>query len=222
MKRKKGFTLIELLVVVAIISLLVSILVPSLQKAKELAKATVCMSNLRGIGSGIAMYASENSSKLPYQSWWTNGAMPEALTCSLGGNGLGLVALENFWGEVTYNDLLSPATKPKLLRCPTELGCVFFDSGATPNCCSYTYQTPAILSNGSTNPDGANTLEAMLPGQALVMDCVQNWVSMFQAPAHVGDTTGVLYSDGHVDMKPWQYRDPTWLYGVFLYFFNEN
>jgi prepilin-type N-terminal cleavage/methylation domain-containing protein len=56
----KAFTLIELLVVVAIISLLVSILLPSLSKAKEMARIGVCLSNLHQIGTGFFTYASED------------------------------------------------------------------------------------------------------------------------------------------------------------------
>lgn len=60
-----GFTLIELLVVVAIISLLVSILLPSLTKAKVLAKAAVCASNQRSMFLVQQMYAQDNGRYAP-------------------------------------------------------------------------------------------------------------------------------------------------------------
>jgi prepilin-type N-terminal cleavage/methylation domain-containing protein/prepilin-type processing-associated H-X9-DG protein len=65
-----GFTLVELLVVVAIISLLVSILLPSLGQAKEQAKIVACMTNLRGLGLGFAQYSSENDDWYPAGSGW--------------------------------------------------------------------------------------------------------------------------------------------------------
>ncbi|NLW87030.1 MAG: prepilin-type N-terminal cleavage/methylation domain-containing protein [Planctomycetes bacterium] len=66
-KRKhSGFTLIELLVVVAIISLLVSILIPSLAKAKDLARTMMCQTNLKGIGLLAEMYRNDYKGYLPY------------------------------------------------------------------------------------------------------------------------------------------------------------
>lgn len=60
-----GFTLIELLVVVAILSLLVTLLLPVLSKAKHLAKSAVCLSSQRQIGIALAGYQSEYSGMYP-------------------------------------------------------------------------------------------------------------------------------------------------------------
>ncbi len=67
-KRRTGFTLIELLVVVAIIALLISILLPSLSRARELAKRAVCLSNLRGIGQSMNIYSNDNSEWFPIEA----------------------------------------------------------------------------------------------------------------------------------------------------------
>ncbi|MFB3892740.1 MAG: type II secretion system protein [Phycisphaerae bacterium] len=60
-----AFTLIELLVVIAIIGLLVSIMVPSLTMARELARRTVCAANLHSSGTALAMYG-ESGGAYPY------------------------------------------------------------------------------------------------------------------------------------------------------------
>jgi prepilin-type N-terminal cleavage/methylation domain-containing protein/prepilin-type processing-associated H-X9-DG protein len=65
-KQRKGFTLIELLVVVAIIALLISILLPSLSRARELAKRAVCGSNQRSIGQGMHIYSNDNEEWFPH------------------------------------------------------------------------------------------------------------------------------------------------------------
>ncbi len=65
MKKRTAFTLIELLVVVAIIALLISILLPSLSRAREITKRAVCASNLRGVGQGVKVYANDNYDSHP-------------------------------------------------------------------------------------------------------------------------------------------------------------
>ena len=63
------FTLIELLIVVAIIGILVTILMPSLDKAKEAARRAVCKSNLKQMGTASTIYAKNNKGLVPY---WEN------------------------------------------------------------------------------------------------------------------------------------------------------
>lgn len=73
-REKAGFTLIELLVVVAIIALLISILLPSLQKAREQAKRAVCASNMGQFGRASSLYSEENDGVLPTAEHDPDGA----------------------------------------------------------------------------------------------------------------------------------------------------
>ena len=61
-----GFTLVELLVVVAIIALLVALLAPTLQAARERAKLVVCLSNVNACLKGHQLYAAQNEDHKPY------------------------------------------------------------------------------------------------------------------------------------------------------------
>ena len=72
--RRRAFTLIELLVVIAIITILAAILFPVFAKAREKARASACMSNLKQIGNGYAMYTQDYDERvLPLSTW--NGSV---------------------------------------------------------------------------------------------------------------------------------------------------
>jgi prepilin-type N-terminal cleavage/methylation domain-containing protein len=67
MRREKAFTLIELLVVIGIISLLMAILLPALERARSQAYAIICRSNLKQWGIIFAAYLDDHDGHLPKQ-----------------------------------------------------------------------------------------------------------------------------------------------------------
>ncbi|MHB8994048.1 MAG: type II secretion system protein [Armatimonadota bacterium] len=83
---RRGFTLIELLVVIAIIAILAAILFPVFAKAREKARQTSCLSNVKQLTLGALMYAQDNDERMIYNFsyappgvalyWWYDGLQP--------------------------------------------------------------------------------------------------------------------------------------------------
>lgn len=79
MSKSRAFTLIELLVVIAVIAVLMGILMPALQKAKEQGQSASCQGNLKGFTLAVAMYANDNDDFFPDHRacyFYTNDRLP--------------------------------------------------------------------------------------------------------------------------------------------------
>jgi prepilin-type N-terminal cleavage/methylation domain-containing protein/prepilin-type processing-associated H-X9-DG protein len=82
MMRRTGFTLIELLVVIAIIAILAAILFPVFARARESARKTMCMSNMRQLGNAVTMYIGDHEEYYPELvsgGCWGRGSIANAL-----------------------------------------------------------------------------------------------------------------------------------------------
>lgn len=107
----RAFTLIELLVVIAIISLLAAILFPVFVRARENARRTSCMSNLKQTGLAFTAYTQDYDEKLPL-TFMANGGQPNLALYQLGSDNFA------YW---TWVDALLPYVKSKqIYMCPSD------------------------------------------------------------------------------------------------------
>ncbi|MEN6549344.1 MAG: DUF1559 domain-containing protein [Armatimonadia bacterium] len=106
---KRGFTLIELLVVIAIIAILAAILFPVFAKAREKARQSSCLSNVKQMMLGVLSYAQDYDERLPFQ-WENITAAPHTPP--------GQAAATTYY---TFPEFLMPYTKnDQIFQCPSK------------------------------------------------------------------------------------------------------
>jgi prepilin-type N-terminal cleavage/methylation domain-containing protein/prepilin-type processing-associated H-X9-DG protein len=169
---RKGFTLIELLVVIAIIAILASILFPVFSRAREKARESACLSNLKQIGVAVMMYASDYDDFLPLANEYpaktsTNPSHME--------------------GPPSLMDIIYPYVKnTQVFRCPSDKDDMYKEQGT-----SYDYANG--LQEPGMKPETLDYPWRTDPcNQPLIFDYSNDWHT--KGPV-------LLYCDGHVKVR---------------------
>jgi prepilin-type N-terminal cleavage/methylation domain-containing protein len=198
----RGFTLVELLVVVAIVSMLLAMLMPSLSRARAQSRVSVCLSNLREIGLGVQAYAAQYNDAIPrgpadpifyfptqgWDEWATNQVW------------LGTLKANQGLGTLLDVDL----RQPRVLFCPADDTNDPFEElekieqrGDEDAYCSYLYRQRDQITRDRLDYLGTNDLG--LEARALALDANSLGEGDFARTNHEAREVNILYRDGHAE-----------------------
>ena len=191
--KKTAFTLIEILVVIAIIAILAAILFPVFARARENARRSSCMSNLKQLGLGIMQYTQDNDEAYP-TPYYYNGARA-------------VLWMEHIFPYVKSN---------QVFICPSGPSPTTFDIPSL----TKTYEATLGMNNtgfGPSNNGGGTLRMAALPKPAqfiMVIDCTFQGFTGYNdyiTERHF-DGSDMAFADGHVKWEKKDFYEPNATY----------
>jgi prepilin-type N-terminal cleavage/methylation domain-containing protein/prepilin-type processing-associated H-X9-DG protein len=222
----KVFTLVELLVVIAIIAILAGMLLPALNKAKEISKSSVCLSQLKQLSVGVNQYADDWQGYPPGSQRGTLWGTPYALNWWFQATESG--GISDYMGQPNLPISFTREKAPKYAECPADLnvwknadGNGAFDAKE----CSYGFNrrlitgfnSPVISSpyklsvikNPSTKvmvADGPHgSIDGFTAGNACRVDCAESGgpINRYRHGSGNGKSGNVLWADSHASSENW-------------------
>jgi prepilin-type N-terminal cleavage/methylation domain-containing protein/prepilin-type processing-associated H-X9-DG protein len=210
MNRKPGFTLIELLVVIAVIAVLMAILMPALNRAREQGKRAACLNNLKQMALAWNLYADDNEGKMINGNTSLGGQNRDG-TCWVYWPGRNASEQERLDG-IRRGLLYAYCPSVKMYKCPTGIRGELV-TYAIPDSMNGYYHIPGA-------EDQIKTLRSQIKNptdQIIFLDegrlSPASWTIHYdqerwwdQITARHGDGTNFSFADGHSEY--WKWSDP--------------
>ena len=212
-----GFTLIELLVVIAVIALLVSLLMPSLRAAKEMARQVKCMANQRQLALALNYYANEDDGgHFPPAPSWANSSLMFEVYIE---NNSGSVGVDDGWFGMGLLFTTGMLDTERLLYCPIQKvpwlsypdGWNIDYNGRQMRFCSYLYRMGGQAQGGALTRQELDELHKTslwtMPARfALSSDIFGHIIG--KSWAHLQPLgLSVAFGDGHAEFKEVPYEE---------------